>query len=91
MATPAQLTGPAWAEGWHPDLKLDYPASLGVHDDDFTPYTINVLAQKVEGALSTANHVSIYGTGYGPFRGFPLDQIPVAAKTGTGQAAKAGV
>jgi penicillin-binding protein 2 len=31
-----------------------------------------------------------YGTGYGPFRGFPLDQIPVAAKTGTGQAAKAG-
>ena len=66
FTTPAQLTGPAWAEGWHPDLKLDYPASLGVHDDDFTPYTINVLAQKVEGALSTANHVSIYGTGYGP-------------------------
>ena len=30
-----------------------------------------------------------YGTGYNPFRGFPLDQIPVAAKTGTGQAAKA--
>lgn len=66
FTTPAQLTGPAWAEGWHPDLKLDYPASLGVHADDFTPYTINVLAQKVEGALSTANHVSIYGTGYGP-------------------------
>lgn len=31
-----------------------------------------------------------YGTGYNAFRGFPLDQIPVAAKTGTGQAAKAG-
>jgi penicillin-binding protein 2 len=28
-----------------------------------------------------------YGTGYNPFRGFPLSQIPVAAKTGTGQAA----
>ncbi len=27
-----------------------------------------------------------YGTGYGPFIGFPLDKIPVAAKTGTGQA-----
>lgn len=27
-----------------------------------------------------------YGTGYNPFRGFPLDQVPVAAKTGTGQA-----
>lgn len=27
-----------------------------------------------------------YGTGYYPFRGFPLDQIPIAAKTGTGQA-----
>jgi penicillin-binding protein 2 len=31
-----------------------------------------------------------YGTGYNAFRGFPLAQIPVAAKTGTGQAAKAG-
>jgi penicillin-binding protein 2 len=28
-----------------------------------------------------------YGTGYNPFKGFPLAQIPVAAKTGTGQAA----
>lgn len=27
-----------------------------------------------------------YGTGYNPFKGFPLAQIPVAAKTGTGQA-----
>lgn len=27
-----------------------------------------------------------YGTGYNPFVGFPLDKIPVAAKTGTGQA-----
>jgi penicillin-binding protein 2 len=31
-----------------------------------------------------------YGTGYNPFKGFPLAQIPVAAKTGTGQAAKSG-
>jgi penicillin-binding protein 2 len=31
-----------------------------------------------------------YGTGYNAFRGFPLDEIPVAAKTGTGQAAKSG-
>ncbi|HET7901341.1 MAG TPA: penicillin-binding protein 2 [Candidatus Nanopelagicales bacterium] len=27
-----------------------------------------------------------YGTGHNPFKGFPLAQIPVAAKTGTGQA-----
>ncbi len=27
-----------------------------------------------------------YGTGYNPFKGFPLDRLPVAAKTGTGQA-----
>ena len=27
-----------------------------------------------------------YGTGYNPFKGFPLSQIPIAAKTGTGQA-----
>ena len=29
-----------------------------------------------------------YGTGYNPFKGFPLAQIPVAAKTGTGQASR---
>ncbi len=27
-----------------------------------------------------------FGTGYPPFQGFPLNQIPIAAKTGTGQA-----
>jgi penicillin-binding protein 2 len=27
-----------------------------------------------------------YGTGHNPFKGFPLGQIPIAAKTGTGQA-----
>lgn len=65
LTTPAQLFSEPWAEGWHPDLKLDYAVSLGVRSDDFTPYTLNVLTQKVEAALATANHVSIYGTGYG--------------------------
>lgn len=65
LTTPGQVISQPWTEGWHPDFKLDYAISLDVQADDFTPYTLNVLTQKVEAALSDANHVSIYGTGYG--------------------------
>lgn len=30
---PHALPAPAWAEGWHTGLKLDYVADLGVHAD----------------------------------------------------------
>lgn len=62
----APLTGKPWAEGWNPGVGLDYLADLGVRATDFTPYPIDVLTKDVEDVLSTANHLSIYGTGYGP-------------------------
>jgi hypothetical protein len=60
------LVGPAWSEGWHTSLSVDYVASLGVHSTDFTQMQEVPLATKVENDLSLANHVSIYATGYGP-------------------------
>jgi hypothetical protein len=54
----------AWAEGWHTGQALDYP-TLGLHAADFTAMSESSLAQKVLGELASANHVSIFATGYG--------------------------
>ena len=76
---------------WQPQVAKGLVASDGK--------VVSVFAPKKTGTLpvSQANLAFLrmafsevtskpYGTGYNPFRGFPLDQIPVAAKTGTGQA-----
>jgi hypothetical protein len=64
------LIGPAWSEGWHPratvaTVAIDY-AALGVHSNTLPLRTEaeNVSALMTE--LATANHVSIYATGYSP-------------------------
>lgn len=64
------LLGPAWSEGWHPrtttaTVAVDY-AALGVHSNamPLRTQTENVNALMTE--LATANHVSIYATGYSP-------------------------
>ena len=59
------LPAPAWSEAWHDGLSNDYP-SLGVHSTEFTMLGIPTTAANVEGALANANHISVYGTGYGP-------------------------
>lgn len=37
----AQLVGPGYSEGWHPDVHLDYPGQFGVHSSDFTPMSMD--------------------------------------------------
>lgn len=59
-----KIGGSAWTEGWH-TASDDY-AALGVHSGDFTPMPLAQLASKVEADLASANHISIYCTGYGP-------------------------
>ena len=51
----------AWAEGWHPGDALSY-VSLGLHASSFTatPGLEGVLMSR----LASANHVSIFATGY---------------------------
>lgn len=58
------LTGGAWSEGWHPGLTLDYPTSLGVSSTSFTEETPTQLTSLVDSLLSSANHVSIFTTGF---------------------------
>jgi hypothetical protein len=67
VAQDLALPGAPWAEGWHPGQAalLDYP-SLGVHSTTMTPMAEPALSSALMGELATANHVSIYLTGYGP-------------------------
>lgn len=59
------LLGPAWSEGWHTGIPVDYVA-LGVHASamPLRTETENVNALMTE--LASANHVSIYATAYTP-------------------------
>jgi hypothetical protein len=59
------LIGPAWAEGWHTDVSVDYVA-LGVHANTLPLQTENESVAALMTDLATANHVSIYATGYSP-------------------------
>ena len=47
--------------------------------------TLPVLARDPELPAGLPAGVTTDGTGHGPFADFPLDQIPVAAKTGTAE------
>jgi len=59
------LPGTAWSDGWHAGQRIDYVNDLGLHATDFQ-YTGSVpqLDQKLEAALASANHVSVYATTY---------------------------
>lgn len=59
------LPGPAWSEGWHTNVSDDYVA-LGVHAADLPLQTAAQLEAAIDADLATANHVSVYATGYGP-------------------------
>ena len=100
VVTPLQVTQAyaALANGgtiWQPQVAKGVIATNGKVVAKIKPKKMGTLpVSKRDLAFLRAAFTDVttqpYGTGYNPFRGFPLDRIPVAAKTGTGQAAKAG-
>ena len=66
LARDGALVGGGWAEGWHTLESLDYATTLGVHSADLALETPQQLASDITSDLATANHVSIFTTGYGP-------------------------
>lgn len=60
------LPGPAWAEGWHTGAALVDYVSMGVHSTDMPLETAAGLASEITTDLATANHISVFATGYGP-------------------------
>jgi hypothetical protein len=65
--TTRELDLPVWAEGWHTGATVleDY-VSLGVHSTDIPLGTHTQNIADIMADLANANHISIYGTGYGP-------------------------
>lgn len=65
--TTRELTLPAWEEGWHTgSLVLEDYVSLGVHSSDIPLQTHTQNVADITADLANANHISVYGTGYGP-------------------------
>lgn len=63
--TTRELALPVWQEGWHTGVLEDY-VSLGVHSTDIPLGTRAQNAADIMNELATVNHISVFGTGYGP-------------------------
>ncbi|MEP6863120.1 MAG: hypothetical protein ABJE66_21010 [Deltaproteobacteria bacterium] len=62
----ARLAGPAWAEGWHPDAKLDYVTTLGVMKSQFTEADEASAAARIYDMLVPGDPISVFATSSGP-------------------------
>jgi hypothetical protein len=74
LAKDLKMPDGAWSEGWHTGATssaLSYP-NLGVSASDFTAIPEAALETAVENELATANHISIFGTGYNTNDGMHL-------------------
>lgn len=63
----APLPAPAFQEGWHPGLMLDYPAAFGVHSEDagWESLALPIASQRIEELVEIGANISIYATSSG--------------------------
>jgi hypothetical protein len=62
LAIDKPLPAPAWSEGWHAGVTLDYPTTLDVHVAAFTPFAKDDLVKTVTDAIPLGANVSVYST-----------------------------
>jgi hypothetical protein len=60
LAIDHALPPPAWSEGWHTNIMVDYVATFGVHSPDFTPLPLTQLADTVTDAITIGQKISVY-------------------------------
>ncbi len=65
LALDHAMPAPAWSEGWHTGLALDYIADFGVHGDAFTPLVMADLSNKIADAITIGQKVSVYSQSSG--------------------------
>lgn len=73
---------------WKPSIAKAVIDRRGEVRDEFEPTVsgrLDATNSTLEFLRSALSDTTVNGTGAGVFRGFPLGQIPVAAKTGTGE------
>lgn len=62
----APLPAPAFAEGWHPGLQLDYPSGLGVHSDaGFELVDLETASARVYDAITVGAPLAVYASSSG--------------------------
>jgi hypothetical protein len=64
---PHDLVGPTFAEGWHPNVNLDYANDLGVHSDDvaWQAEPLAAASRRVADALIIGAPISVFATSTG--------------------------
>lgn len=60
LVKPHALPQPAFAEGWHANVKLDYPGDLGVASPELTPLAMDPLVAAMAKELVVGAPVSVY-------------------------------
>jgi hypothetical protein len=58
----APLAGPAWSDGWHPGVALDYATTLGIHSTGMAEMNEADLVTKITSELALGAHVSVFAT-----------------------------
>ena len=66
-ALAAPLIGPAFAEGWHGGMTLDYPRDLGVHASDFTAVTMVEAVAFICAATAVGSSISVFAYAEGDY------------------------
>ncbi len=66
LALDAPVPRGVWEEGWHTETttRLNYPSDFNVHSMSFALMSTTELTKKLEDELKTANHISVFATGY---------------------------
>jgi hypothetical protein len=59
------LVGPAWADGWHTGIALDYLKDLGLHQSDFKQSKTADASNAIASVLEKGAKVSFYATAQG--------------------------
>jgi len=59
-AAPHALPAPAFAEGWHTGLALDYPTDLDLHNAAFSPHTLEEAVTKIAAEVKVGDPISVY-------------------------------
>lgn len=65
LAIDHPMPAPAWSEGWHTGVAVDYPTTFGVHSNAFTPTPMPNLIETVDAAVTIGQKVSVYSTSSG--------------------------
>ena len=57
---------PAWSDGWHVGVSLDYIAQLGLHTTSpFMPYSLSDLSDRIADDITIGQNVSVYAVSSG--------------------------